>query len=109
MNNRDRTLGMNRDISRRDFVNGVAMIAGSLALPLSALATEAERGERTSVCLIRITQCALFRPGDLRSRLAHNVAARICRAANMAGKSRAMKASTFRMAMRRLHACSYAH
>jgi hypothetical protein len=33
MNNRDRTLGMNRDISRRDFMNGVAMVAGSLVLP----------------------------------------------------------------------------
>src|SRR5208283_6227228 len=43
MNNRDRTLGMNRDISRRDFMNGVAMVAGSLALPMSALAFEAER------------------------------------------------------------------
>jgi spermidine dehydrogenase len=29
----DRALGMERDISRRDFLNGVAMVAGSLALP----------------------------------------------------------------------------
>lgn len=36
----DRSLGMDRDISRRDFLNGVAMIAGSLALPQAALATE---------------------------------------------------------------------
>ncbi|HLN48618.1 MAG TPA: NAD(P)-binding protein [Steroidobacteraceae bacterium] len=43
MNNRDRVLGMNRDISRRDFMNGVALVAGSLALPMSALAAEAER------------------------------------------------------------------
>jgi spermidine dehydrogenase len=42
LNKNDRTLGMNRDISRRDFINGVAMAAGALALPMSALATEAE-------------------------------------------------------------------
>jgi spermidine dehydrogenase len=42
LNSNDRILGMNRDISRRDFVNGVAMVAGSLALPLSSLATQAE-------------------------------------------------------------------
>ena len=34
----DRTLGMDRDISRRDFLNGVAMVAGSLALPDAGLA-----------------------------------------------------------------------
>lgn len=34
----DRGLGMDRDISRRDFLNGVAMVAGSLALPEAALA-----------------------------------------------------------------------
>ena len=42
MSNDDRTLGMDRDISRRDFVNGVAMAAGALALPMSALALQAE-------------------------------------------------------------------
>jgi spermidine dehydrogenase len=42
VNDNDRALGMNRDISRRDFVNGVAMAAGTLALPVSALATETE-------------------------------------------------------------------
>lgn len=34
----DRSLGMERDISRRDFLNGVAVVAGSLALPDAALA-----------------------------------------------------------------------
>ena len=34
----DRALGMDRDISRRDFLNGVAMVAGSLALPDAGLA-----------------------------------------------------------------------
>ncbi|HEV2271139.1 MAG TPA: NAD(P)/FAD-dependent oxidoreductase [Steroidobacteraceae bacterium] len=34
----DRVLGMDRDISRRDFLNGVAMVAGSLALPETGLA-----------------------------------------------------------------------
>ncbi|MHB1870549.1 MAG: NAD(P)-binding protein [Steroidobacteraceae bacterium] len=34
----DRSLGMDRDISRRDFLNGVAVVAGSLALPEVALA-----------------------------------------------------------------------
>jgi spermidine dehydrogenase len=33
----DRGLGMDRDISRRDFLNGVAVVAGSLALPEGAL------------------------------------------------------------------------
>jgi spermidine dehydrogenase len=33
---------MGRDISRRDFINGVAMAAGSLALPMSGLAAGAE-------------------------------------------------------------------
>jgi spermidine dehydrogenase len=42
LSNDDRILGMDRDISRRDFINGVAMAAGSLALPLSALAGEAD-------------------------------------------------------------------
>jgi spermidine dehydrogenase len=36
----DRDLGMHCDISRRDFVNGVSMALGTLALPASALATE---------------------------------------------------------------------
>jgi spermidine dehydrogenase len=34
----DRALGLDRDISRRDFLNGVAMVAGSLAVPNAALA-----------------------------------------------------------------------
>ena len=38
----DLVLGMDRDISRRDFVNGVALAAGSLALPMSAFAGEGE-------------------------------------------------------------------
>lgn len=33
---------MDRDISRRDFVNGMAMAAGALALPMSSLALQAE-------------------------------------------------------------------
>ncbi|HVS76421.1 MAG TPA: NAD(P)-binding protein [Steroidobacteraceae bacterium] len=33
----DHGLGMDRDISRRDFLNGVAMVAGSLALPEGAM------------------------------------------------------------------------
>jgi len=45
MGNRDRALGMNRDISRRDFINGVALVAGSLVLPMSALASKAERAQ----------------------------------------------------------------
>lgn len=36
----DRSLGMDRDITRRDFINGVAMAAGSLALPAGALAAD---------------------------------------------------------------------
>jgi spermidine dehydrogenase len=39
----DRALGMDRDISRRDFLNGVAMVAGSVALAESGLA--AGRGD----------------------------------------------------------------
>jgi spermidine dehydrogenase len=38
MNKYDRSLGMGRDISRRDFINGVAVAAGSLALPELTLA-----------------------------------------------------------------------
>jgi len=38
VNDGDRVLGMHREISRRDFINGVALTAGSLALPFSALA-----------------------------------------------------------------------
>ena len=34
----DHRLGMDRDISRRDFLNGVALVAGSLAVPESAIA-----------------------------------------------------------------------
>ena len=37
MKSNDRRLGMDRDISRRDFINGVALAAGSLALPSSVL------------------------------------------------------------------------
>src|SRR5258707_12399908 len=33
---------MNCDISRRDFLNGVAMAAGTLALPMSAFAAETD-------------------------------------------------------------------
>lgn len=33
MNNSDRNLGMDREISRRDFMNGVAVAAGTLAVP----------------------------------------------------------------------------
>jgi len=36
----DRTLGMDRSISRRDFLNGVAMAAGALTVPDSLLALE---------------------------------------------------------------------
>jgi spermidine dehydrogenase len=36
--NSDRALGMDRDISRRDFLNGVALVAGSVALADSGLA-----------------------------------------------------------------------
>ena len=38
MKKTDRLLGMAEPISRRDFVNGVALTAGSLALPMSSLA-----------------------------------------------------------------------
>jgi len=41
LDDNDRRLGMNRDISRRDFLNGVALAAGSLALPSSLLAPAA--------------------------------------------------------------------
>ena len=36
----DHALGMDRDISRRDFLNGVAMVAGTLALPDVGLASD---------------------------------------------------------------------
>ncbi|MGA7540310.1 MAG: NAD(P)-binding protein [Steroidobacteraceae bacterium] len=39
----DHDLGMDRDISRRDFLNGVALVAGSLALPEGAMG--AARGD----------------------------------------------------------------
>jgi spermidine dehydrogenase len=48
LNNDDRTLGMDRDISRRDFVNGMAMAAGALALPMSSLALQAEYSAGTA-------------------------------------------------------------
>jgi len=35
----DSALGMDRQISRRDFINGMAVVAGSLAMPSGALAT----------------------------------------------------------------------
>lgn len=38
MGTSDSKLGMDRDISRRDFLNGVAVVAGSLALPGAAMA-----------------------------------------------------------------------
>jgi spermidine dehydrogenase len=38
MKSRDESLGMHCGISRRDFLNGVALAAGSLAIPISALA-----------------------------------------------------------------------
>jgi spermidine dehydrogenase len=41
MNKHDRSLGMHRDITRRDFMNGVALTAGSLMTPLTALADSA--------------------------------------------------------------------
>ena len=44
----DRALGMDRDISRRDFLNGVAIVAGSLALHRGRLA--AGRGGRCRLC-----------------------------------------------------------
>jgi spermidine dehydrogenase len=37
----DRTLGMHEPISRRDFINGMAIAAGSLALPFEALRAQA--------------------------------------------------------------------
>ncbi|MCA1585140.1 MAG: twin-arginine translocation signal domain-containing protein [Acidobacteria bacterium] len=40
MNVNDRNLGMNQDISRRDFMNGVAMAAGTLVVPKWAAAFE---------------------------------------------------------------------
>ncbi len=42
MNATDRDLGMNQDISRRDFMNGVAMAAGTLVVPKWAAAFEQE-------------------------------------------------------------------
>jgi spermidine dehydrogenase len=39
----DHILGMDRDISRRDFINGVAVAVGTLALPMSVLAAESEQ------------------------------------------------------------------
>ena len=43
MTNDDRSLGMHRDISRRDFINGVAITAAGLASPFAALAAQADR------------------------------------------------------------------
>ncbi|MHB8812821.1 MAG: NAD(P)-binding protein, partial [Steroidobacteraceae bacterium] len=48
--NSDRALGMDRDISRRDFLNGVAMVAGSLALPEAGLGA-ARDGPATAAAL----------------------------------------------------------
>ena len=44
-NKRDRSLGMHRDITRRDFMNGVALATGTLSLPMSALAAAADASE----------------------------------------------------------------
>ena len=44
----DRSLGMDRDISRRDFLNGVAMVAGSLALSEAALSAGREGAAATA-------------------------------------------------------------
>lgn len=44
----DRALGMDREISRRDFLNGVAWVAGSLALPETGLAAERDRSAAAS-------------------------------------------------------------
>ena len=46
MNEYDRSLGMGEQISRRDFINGIAGAAGSLALPLASLA-QAVAGEES--------------------------------------------------------------
>ena len=48
MYNSDRALVMHRDFSRGDFVNGVAMVAGALALPMSGLAALAESSPEAS-------------------------------------------------------------
>ena len=45
MSHSDKELGMDRDITRRDFVNGVALVAGSLTLPASALAAATSDAE----------------------------------------------------------------
>lgn len=42
MSNDDRSLGMHRDISRRDFINGVALTAATLASPMASLAAQAD-------------------------------------------------------------------
>jgi spermidine dehydrogenase len=42
MNSHDRNLGMDREISRRDFMNGAAMAAGTLVVPKWAWAIEQE-------------------------------------------------------------------
>ncbi len=42
MNSTDRSLGMDREISRRDFMNGVAMAAGTLVVPKWASAFDQE-------------------------------------------------------------------
>jgi spermidine dehydrogenase len=47
---RDRELGMGRDITRRDFLNGVAMTAGAAVMPwdLFAMSGQAEAGKEKS-------------------------------------------------------------
>ena len=47
---RDRELGMRRDITRRDFLNGVATTAGAAVMPwdLFAMGGQAESGKEKS-------------------------------------------------------------
>jgi hypothetical protein len=52
VNDNDRILGMNRDISRRDFINGVAMAAGTLALPISIANADAAASPHTDAAFL---------------------------------------------------------
>ena len=45
MDRRDRELGMHRKITRRDFVNGVAVTAGAAMMPWDLLAAESKRSQ----------------------------------------------------------------
>src|SRR5262245_19455926 len=48
MTKSDRDLGMNRSISRRDFINGVSVaVGGTLVMPASIAAEEAAQQQRT--------------------------------------------------------------